>query len=150
MVELGWTALAVPETAGGVGMKMVGVAALAEEIGRAALPSPLVATLVATLALRAAGATGADAWLERIAGGAAASLAITDARGAWEPDATRRHRAQRRRGSCSSGAAHVRAGRAQGRLLRRLGARATSGVVLYAVPADARRASRSSRITSST
>src|SRR5690606_22841545 len=34
MVELGWTALAVPESAGGAGMKMIAVAALAEEIGR--------------------------------------------------------------------------------------------------------------------
>ena len=34
MVELGWTALAVPEEAGGAGMRMVAVAALAEEIGR--------------------------------------------------------------------------------------------------------------------
>jgi alkylation response protein AidB-like acyl-CoA dehydrogenase len=51
MVDLGWTALAVPESAGGGGMKMIAVAALAEEIGRAALPSPLIATLIATAVL---------------------------------------------------------------------------------------------------
>jgi alkylation response protein AidB-like acyl-CoA dehydrogenase len=45
----------VPEEAGGVGMKMVAVAALAEEIGRAALPSPLIATLLATCVLREPG-----------------------------------------------------------------------------------------------
>ena len=56
MVELGWTGLAVPEDAGGVGMKMIAVATLVEEVGRVALPSPLVATLTATVVLTAAGA----------------------------------------------------------------------------------------------
>ncbi len=85
IVELGWTTLAVPESAGGAGMKMVAVAALAEEVGRVALPSPLIATLAATCVLREAKATAA---LERIAGGAAATLAITNAEGSWEPAAT--------------------------------------------------------------
>src|SRR5262249_29254995 len=76
--ELGWAGLAVPESAGGVGGRMVGIAALIEEVGRHALPSPLVATLCAAFALRAARAPEADAWLARIADGAAASLAITD------------------------------------------------------------------------
>jgi alkylation response protein AidB-like acyl-CoA dehydrogenase len=84
IVELGWTGLAVPEAAGGLGMKTVAVAGLVEEVGRHALPSPLVATLCATFALRAAGEP-AHAWLSRIADGATATLAITDARGSWEP-----------------------------------------------------------------
>ena len=88
MVELGWTALAVPESAGGAGMKMIAVAALAEEIGRAALPSPLIATLIATSVLRAAGTDAAKACLERIVGGDAASLAGPGAEGSWLPDAT--------------------------------------------------------------
>ena len=85
MVDLGWTGLAVPEAAGGVGMKMIAVATLAEEVGRVALPSPLVATLVATMVLRAADAAP---WLERVAGGDTAALAITNADGSWEPDDT--------------------------------------------------------------
>lgn len=88
MVELGWTALAVPESAGGAGMKMIAVAALAEEIGRAALPSPLIATLIATSVLREAGTDAAKACLERIVGGDAASLAGPGAEGSWLPDAT--------------------------------------------------------------
>jgi len=84
VVELGWTALAVPEDAGGAGMPFVAVAALAEETGRVALPSPLASTFAAAMVLRAA---GAKTWLERIAGGAAASLALTNAAGAWEPQA---------------------------------------------------------------
>src|SRR5262249_61949846 len=78
--ELGWAGLAVPESAGGVGGKMVGIAALVEEVGRHALPSPLVATLCAAFALRAAHSAQAHAWLAPIPDGAAASPAVTDAR----------------------------------------------------------------------
>ncbi len=85
--ELGWPGLAVPEEAGGTGFKMVGIAALVEEAGRHALPSPLVATLCAAFALRAAGEP-AHPWLARIADGGAATLAITNARGSWEPGDT--------------------------------------------------------------
>jgi alkylation response protein AidB-like acyl-CoA dehydrogenase len=83
--ELGWAGLAVPEAAGGVGGRMVGIAALVEEVGRHALPSPLVATLCSAFALRAAGTAEANAWLARIADGGAATLAISDARGSWDP-----------------------------------------------------------------
>ena len=41
MAELGWTAIAVPERAGGVGMPVVAAAALVEEAGRAGLPAPI-------------------------------------------------------------------------------------------------------------
>ena len=85
MVELGWTGLPVPEAAGGVGFKTVGVVALVEEIGRHAVPSPLVATLSAAYVLRACEASAASPWLRRIADGTPATLAITDARGSWEP-----------------------------------------------------------------
>jgi alkylation response protein AidB-like acyl-CoA dehydrogenase len=88
MTELGWTALAVPETAGGAGMKCVAIAALAEEIGRRAMPSPLPSTLLATFVLREAGGKAAAQWLEKIAGGASATLAITNSEGAWEPERT--------------------------------------------------------------
>jgi alkylation response protein AidB-like acyl-CoA dehydrogenase len=84
MVELGWTTVAVPESAGGLGMKMVAVASLAEELGRAAVPSPLPSTLAATLVLRECEGAGAKAALEKIAGGETATLAITDANGSWE------------------------------------------------------------------
>ena len=85
IVDLGWTSLAVPEDKGGSGMKMVAVAALAEEAGRAALVSPLITTLLATCVLREAGSSQAADALERIVGGEAAALAITNADGSWEP-----------------------------------------------------------------
>jgi alkylation response protein AidB-like acyl-CoA dehydrogenase len=85
IVELGWTGLAVPESAGGAGFKTVGLVGLVEEVGRHALPSPLIATLNATHVLVAAGGEAAERWLGRIAEGTPASLAITGARGSWEP-----------------------------------------------------------------
>ena len=88
MIDLGWTGLAVPATAGGAGMKMVAVAALAEEAGRVALPSPLIATMLASCVLREAHGDGAQAWLARVAEGTPLTLAITDAAGSWEPDDT--------------------------------------------------------------
>ena len=88
IVELGWTTLAVPEEAGGAGMKMVAVASLAEEAGRAALPSPLISTLVSTCVLRETKSDGASAALGRIAAGEAATMAMTNATGSWEADDT--------------------------------------------------------------
>jgi len=88
IVELGWTGLPIPEDAGGVGFKTVGVAALVEEVGRHALPSPLLSTLACAYVLREADPEAAAPWLRRIADGTPASLAITDARGTWEPGAT--------------------------------------------------------------
>lgn len=86
IVELGWTGLAVSEDNGGSGFSFVGIAGLVEEIGRRALPSPLIPTLSASLVLRAAGGDVADRLMSRIAGGASASLAITNERGSWEAD----------------------------------------------------------------
>ena len=85
IVELGWTGLAVPEALGGVGFKLAGIAGLVEEVGRHALPSPLLPTLHATFVLREAGGENAEAWLRRIADGTAVSLAFADAAGSWDP-----------------------------------------------------------------
>lgn len=82
MVELGWTCLAVPESAGGLGMPVVAVAGLAEELGRAAFPCPLLATLNTTFVLAACGAAAEQA-LGEITEGKAATLAVTGNDGDW-------------------------------------------------------------------
>ena len=86
MVELGWTGLAVPEAVGGIGMSAVAVASIAEEAGRAALPSPLIPTLCSTYVLKACKSDIANSALESIANGSAFTLAITNQRGSWEPE----------------------------------------------------------------
>ncbi len=134
--ELGWAGLAVPESAGGVGGKMVGIAALLEEVGRHALPSPLVATLCSAFVLRAANAPAADAWLARIADGAAASLAITDARGSWDPEDCGVTARADGAGLLLAGAAHFVQDAFKAELLV-VSARGERGVALCVVPADA-------------
>lgn len=82
MVALGWTMLAVPESAGGIGMPLAAVAGLASEVGRAAVPCPMLGTLNASFVLAACGAGGGAA-LADIAAGEAATLAITNRYGSW-------------------------------------------------------------------
>lgn len=88
MVQLGWTALAVPESAGGAGMSLVTAVAVMEEVGRAAMPTPLTSTLQATFVLREAGTPEATMWLRKIAEGKSATLAILGADGSLETDST--------------------------------------------------------------
>jgi alkylation response protein AidB-like acyl-CoA dehydrogenase len=134
IVELGWTGLAVPEAAGGLGMKTIVAATLVEELARVALPSPLQATLLATMVLRAA---EARPWLERIAGGDAATLAITPESGSWEPGDTDVEVRRAGTGTTLHGrAAFVQDARKVGFFV--VAARGPAGVGLYGVPADAR------------
>jgi alkylation response protein AidB-like acyl-CoA dehydrogenase len=84
ITELGWTAVCVPEAAGGIGMPVVAAVALAEEAGKAAFPSPLIATLNATFAVRECQSDAATKLLGDIAAGTSATLAITNEKGSWE------------------------------------------------------------------
>ncbi|MEO0551503.1 MAG: acyl-CoA dehydrogenase family protein [Pseudomonadota bacterium] len=86
IVELGWTGLAISEAEGGSDISLVGIAGMIEEVGRHALPSPLIPTLCATMLVRTAGGDVAAQVMSRIAGGETASLAVTDERGSWEPE----------------------------------------------------------------
>ena len=83
-VELGWGSLAVPKRAQGEEMSTVGIAALVEESGRAACPSPLLATINASYLLNACRTEAADKVLRNLANGKAASLALMDNTGSWK------------------------------------------------------------------
>ena len=133
MLELGWTGLAVPEAAGGVGMSMIAVAALVEEAGRVALPSPLLSTLMATMVLIEADATP---WLEHVAGGEPMTLACTNQAGSWEPDDTDvEARADGDAVTLNGVVAFVQDARKASAFL--VSAKGPAGVGLYVVPADA-------------
>jgi len=84
LVDIGLTALAVPESAGGTPVSMAGLAAIVEEAGMRALPSPLLATLSATLVLTSCAEPAAQTWLSTLGSGATASLAVTDQTGSWQ------------------------------------------------------------------
>ena len=87
MIDLGWTAVAVPTSSDGFGMNLAAIAGLVEVAARAAAPSPLVATLCATYALAACDSDPARDLLRRIVAGAAVSLAASDRSGEfWRTD----------------------------------------------------------------
>jgi alkylation response protein AidB-like acyl-CoA dehydrogenase len=88
MIALGWTAMAVPEEDGGAGMNLVTAACLCEELGRAAIATPLTTTLHSTFVLREAGTGPAHTTLSKIAEGKSCSLAFQDKHGNLDVDAT--------------------------------------------------------------
>jgi alkylation response protein AidB-like acyl-CoA dehydrogenase len=77
--ELGWTAVAIPEACGGLGLSWVEVVALQEVLGEALFCGPYLATVgLAAPAIEAAGDAAQQAeWLGRIAEGASAALAAS-------------------------------------------------------------------------
>jgi alkylation response protein AidB-like acyl-CoA dehydrogenase len=85
MLALGWQLVAIPEDAGGLGMGLVAAAAIQEEIGRAACPTPLTGTLQALFLLREAGANGL---LAEVANGMSVGLALHGEDGSLEIDST--------------------------------------------------------------
>jgi alkylation response protein AidB-like acyl-CoA dehydrogenase len=79
---LGWTGLVIPPRFGGLGLTMLDLAVLAEEMGRAVMPGPYFSSSVlAALALTYAGtAAQKQAWLPRIvAGEVIGTLALLEA-----------------------------------------------------------------------
>ena len=131
LVELGWTMLAVPESAGGVGLPAVAVAGLAEELGRAAFPCPLLGTINASYVLATCGAEAAPA-LAEIAEGRSASLAITNSVGSWSPGDTD---VSCQDGQLNGTAWYVQDARKADRLL--VSAQTETGLGLYWVATDA-------------
>jgi alkylation response protein AidB-like acyl-CoA dehydrogenase len=84
MSELGWPAMVVPEEHDGLGLGVVELVVVAEELGYALAPSPFFSTAAAALLLRAAGA-GKE--LATLAGGVArGTVAVWDEGGSHRPD----------------------------------------------------------------
>ena len=72
MVELGWTAILVPERAGGLGLDLRAMAVVLRELGRVAAPEPLLEFAgLSALVLGALDNVAADVLAEQIAQGAA-------------------------------------------------------------------------------
>ncbi|HET9781727.1 MAG TPA: acyl-CoA dehydrogenase [Candidatus Dormibacteraeota bacterium] len=91
IVEMGWTALGIPEQYGGVGTFLDLIVVL-EETGRALLPVPFFSTmgLAVPAILEAGSETQKKKVLGEIAEGAArATLAFTEPSGRWDADAVK-------------------------------------------------------------
>ena len=84
--QLGLQAIAIPEEFGGAGFGFVELLVILEQMGAALLCAPYFSTAVlATSALLNSGDDAAKAeYLPRIAGGAIATLALTEDSGRWE------------------------------------------------------------------
>ena len=88
MAGLGWPALTIAESHGGVGLGMLELAILAEELGRVIAPGPLLATVSQFVPV--VREVGTPAQQERFLGAVAAgeltgSLAIAEATGSFDP-----------------------------------------------------------------
>jgi len=75
--QVGAAALVVPEEFGGAGGEFADAAVVLEELGRGLVPTPLLGTTLAELALLAADAPDGDA-LERLASGTAVGAVVFD------------------------------------------------------------------------
>ncbi|HLM58511.1 MAG TPA: acyl-CoA dehydrogenase family protein [Pyrinomonadaceae bacterium] len=91
LAEQGWTGLVVPEEHGGLGLGLVEMAAVAEEMGRACLPGAFLSTLTAAALFERAGDAGQRAkFLEPIAAGEMkATVALLEEGASWDVDAVR-------------------------------------------------------------
>jgi alkylation response protein AidB-like acyl-CoA dehydrogenase len=71
MAEMGWMAMRLPEAYGGLGMEMMDMAVLMEEMGRAVLPGPFFSTvlLAAEIVMEGGSEEQKERYLSRIAQG---------------------------------------------------------------------------------
>ena len=89
MADQGFTGLTIPEEYGGLGLSLVDLIAVAEEMGRACLPGPFLSTLWAAALIERAGNEGQrKQYLEPIATGEMkATVALLEESADWNPDA---------------------------------------------------------------
>jgi alkylation response protein AidB-like acyl-CoA dehydrogenase len=89
MADQGWTGLLIPEEFGGLGLGLIELAVVAEEMGRACLPGPFISTLWAAALIERAGSEGQRAqYLEKIASGELkATVALLEETADWNPAA---------------------------------------------------------------
>jgi acyl-CoA dehydrogenase len=85
MAALGWTAIAIPEAHGGVGLTLAEVVPVVEQMGRNLMASPFVSSTLAAQALIVGGTEAQQAeWLPKLAEGAVGTLALSEAHGDWD------------------------------------------------------------------
>ena len=83
IVDLGWHALLIPESLGGLGLGLIDAVVLQEEMGRALFPGPFLSSSV--LATRAAIALGIDDRVRRLADGSERGTVAIDEGGHGDP-----------------------------------------------------------------
>ena len=91
MADQGWTGLVIPEEHGGLGLGLVEMAAVAEEMGRACLPGAFLSTFTAAALIERAGSAAQRAkYLEPIAAGELkATVALLEEGANWDLNAVK-------------------------------------------------------------
>jgi len=91
IADQGWTGLVIPEEHGGLGLGLVELAAVVEEMGRACLPGAFISTLTAAALIERAGSREQRAkYLEPIAAGELkATLAFLEESANWDAGAVK-------------------------------------------------------------
>jgi len=87
LVELGWPGAIIPEADGGLGLGVVELVVIQEEMGHALAPSPFFSNVCATALLLAAGTDAQrERWLGPLAAGEArGTVAVWDEYAGWSP-----------------------------------------------------------------
>ncbi|MDP7314984.1 MAG: acyl-CoA dehydrogenase family protein [Pseudomonadales bacterium] len=84
VIDLGWTAIIIPESYAGLGLSMTDLVPIVESMGRNLMTTPLVSSTLAAHALIEGGSEEQkNTWLPRIAQGAIATIALAEAEGSW-------------------------------------------------------------------
>lgn len=88
MADLGWMGLPFPEQCGGWGGSFLDLVVLMEEMGRACLPGPFMASVVlgGLTILEAGSQAQKERYLTAVAGGEVFTLALTEPDGRYDPD----------------------------------------------------------------
>lgn len=89
LAEIGLAGLTIPEEYGGAEMEILDAALVCEVLGAGGVPSPFLEHVLAARALSDGGSAGQKAsWLPALADGSRlATLALGEAKSAWEPEA---------------------------------------------------------------
>lgn len=105
MAELGWMGLIIPEKDGGLGLGVLELALVLEELGRVAAPGPFLATQIVIAALLRAGTAAQRAeWLPRfLSGDAFATLAHLEEGDRHDPEGIQAKAKKTREGYTLSG-----------------------------------------------
>jgi alkylation response protein AidB-like acyl-CoA dehydrogenase len=85
---LGWSGVLISDDDGGLGLGVVELVVIAEQLGYALAPTPLLSSIAAGLLLTAAGTPEQkQRWLPQLASGdKRGALAVWDLRSGWDPD----------------------------------------------------------------
>ncbi|MCW5970342.1 MAG: acyl-CoA/acyl-ACP dehydrogenase [Blastocatellales bacterium] len=88
MADQGWTGLIIAEEYGGLGLGLVELAAVVEEMGRACLPGPFISTIWASALIARAGNEGQrKQYLDAISlGDLKATVALLEQSADWDPE----------------------------------------------------------------